>query len=183
MENKWTKIEQLLTNLIKTSRRPDYLEHALTTRDWLIKLYPKATKEMKLAAFAHDIERCFFEKMIPVEQEDYLPYKNRHAFRCADILAGIMLGLDFPEETIKKVHYLVRLHEVGGDFEADLIRDADSLSFMSNNLAGYFAKDGEERTIAKIKFMYGRASAKAKEFIQHIEYPTELKGVVVKALQ
>lgn len=179
--NDWMLLEQKLTKLIQNSRRPDYISHAITAREWLLKLYPQASEELKMAAFGHDIERCHFERMTQLENEEYLPYKDRHAQRCADILTAIMFGMDFSNESLNKVHHLVSLHEKGGDFEADLIRDADSLSFMSNNLLGFWAKRKDD-TEEKVRFMYGRASQEAKLLMRNIDYTynLELKSLVEK---
>lgn len=164
--NDWDLLEKVLTEIIKNSRRPDYLDHAITTREWLLKLEPTATEELKMSAFGHDIERCFFAKMIEVADEPYLSYKTRHAQRCADILSSLMLGMGFSQESAEKVHHYVSLHEEGGDRECDLIRDADSLSFMSNNLPHYLEENGKKRTAEKVSFMYNRASDRAKELIK-----------------
>lgn len=182
MNNKWAKLEQILKYLIKISRRPDYIEHAVTSREWLLKIEPNAGEELKMAAFAHDIERCVINKMPRIENEEYMQYKTRHAQRSADILSGIMIGLEFHSDIIERIHDLVRLHEIGGYYEADLVRDADSLSFMSNNLPGYFSKNGKDKTIEKVKFMYSRASEKAKKLIRNIDYKGELLEVVTRAV-
>lgn len=169
--NNWDRLERTLITIIKNSRRPDYLDHAITTKEWLLKLDPTATEELKISAFAHDIERCFFAKMVDVADEPYMSYKTRHAQRCADILSSLMLGMGFSQESAEKVHHYVSLHEEGGDKECDLIRDADSLSFMSNNLTRYLENNGKDRTAEKVAFMYNRASDKAKGLIKGMGVP------------
>ncbi len=93
-----------------------------------------------------------------------------------------MFGLEFDSTYIKTVYHLVSLHEVGGDVESDLIRDADSLSFMSNNLPRYLSKNGRDAAKEKVKYMYDRASEKAKELIDSIEFSDELKSIVESAV-
>ncbi|MBN1162624.1 hypothetical protein JXA34_02675 [Patescibacteria group bacterium] len=83
MENKWHHLKDILTQHTSKSRRPDYITHAETTLDWPLKLEPNATWEMELAAFAHDIERCWFDKMAHIENEQYIDYKIRHSQRSA----------------------------------------------------------------------------------------------------
>lgn len=180
--NKWQKLEEQLSKLIRNSSRSDYLKHAVGTREWLVKLFPDATQEMKLAAFGHDIERCFFEKTKQYANESYIDYKMRHARRSADILVSMMVALNFEWDECSKVYYLVTNHEGGGSTETDYIRDADSLSFFFDNFSAYFDKKGREQTIEKVKFMYERTSENTKQLIKQIDYPRNLKKVIALAL-
>lgn len=102
MENKWVNLKSLLEKIISESRRPDYITHAQNSLDWLLKLEPNATQEMKLAIFAHDMDRCWFEKMTQVENEEFIDYKIRHSHRGADIVSAMMMTLEFPIESIKE---------------------------------------------------------------------------------
>ncbi len=183
MENNWRKLKTLLEKIIPESRRPDVILHAENTLAWLLKLEPIATQEMQLAAFAHDIDRCWFEKMLEVDNEGYIDYKRRHSQRGADIVSAMMMALEFPLESTKRVHYLISNHEFGGDEEADLIRDADSLSYFENNLPGYFERGGKEATQIKIKFMYDRASDKAKALVKSIDFEPRFKAHMNETLE
>lgn len=182
MEIYWGNLKILLERIISKSRKPDYITHAESTLSWLLKLEPESTQEMQISAFAHDIERCWFEKMIEVENESYINFKIRHSQRGADIISGMMICLDFTLASVKKVHYLISNHEIGGDREADLIRDADSLSFFEDNLPEYYKKAGKEETQRKITFMYNRNSDKAKKLVTTINFNQELKDLMIETL-
>jgi hypothetical protein len=71
---------------------------------------------------------------------------------------------------IEKVKHLVLFHEIGGDEETNLLRDADSISFFEDNLEYYFETFGSEKTDFKIKYMYDRVSNKAKDIVNGFEY-------------
>lgn len=182
MTKKWDILKELLIKIIAESRRPDYIGHATTTEAWLIKLFPKATPELKMAAFAHDIERCWCTPLFPIQDEEYTKYKQRHAYHCADLVSAMMVALEFPMDTTKHVHHLISMHEVGGDTETDLLRDADSLSYFDNNLHGYYVKNGKEETQKKILFMYTRASDKAKDLIKTIKFRDDLRDLLNETL-
>ena len=76
-----------------------------------------------------------------------------------------------PVELAKKVRHLISRHEVGGDKEQDLIRDADSISFLEN-LVDSFIKEkvpdfGFEDVKKKFQWMFDRiGSDKAKQLAE-----------------
>ncbi len=182
MENSWHQLKTLLVKIISDSRRPDYINHAENTLKWLLVLDPKASKEAQLAAFAHDMDRCWFAKMAQVENEPYLDYKIRHSQRGADIVSAMMIALEFHPDSVQKVHYLISNHEIGGNTEADTVRDADSLSFFENNLPVYYERRGKEATQTKIRFMYSRASEKAKKLVGTVDFDPELRSLLHETL-
>ena len=77
---------------------------------------------------------------------------------------------NFDQGFVEKVKNLVLKHEEGGDLEADILCDADSLSFFETNIVFYFETRDLEATRKKIKFMYERMSKKSQEFVKDISY-------------
>lgn len=70
---------------------------------------------------------------------------------------------------IKTVNHLISKHELGGDADQNLLKDADSLSFFETNaekFATEFIKElGKEKIKQKFDWMYERISSpQAKEW-------------------
>ncbi len=141
--------------------------------NWVIKLEPRADISLKIDALGHDIERYDNDKLKRKDFDDYEKYKERHALRSAEILCDLMKKYRFDDETIKRTRFLVINHEVGGRDDADILRDADSLSFFDNNVYSYwkthnaFFKD-------KIMFMYKRMSQRGKRLFKDIKFKDKL---------
>jgi Domain of unknown function (DUF4202) len=112
-------------------------EHLRRARAWLLELDPDASEALRLAALTHDIERHFPGgptqdlTKAPEEESDY---RRLHAERSASIVHEWLRGRGAPEALGEHVARLIRLHEVGGDPEADLLQAADSLSFLEVNV-------------------------------------------------
>jgi hypothetical protein len=112
-------------------------EHLRRTDHWLCVLDPRAHTALRLAALTHDMERHFPGG--PVEDlsnppEANMDYRRAHADRSARIV-GDWLGTQGAEEPLAvEVERLIRLHEVGGDPDADLLQAADSISFLEVNV-------------------------------------------------
>jgi hypothetical protein len=63
---------------------------------------------------------------------------------------------------------LVANHEVGGDEDANDLRDSDSISFIKDNMDadGYMSARTKQQTIDKLNWMFSRMSEKNKEIVR-----------------
>lgn len=146
--------------------------HFDRTVDWLKQLKPDACEAFLIAAIGHDIERAFsrddklgFDKNDrSFRDEEWLKY---HSAKGAEILGEFLLKEQVGKEIINKVKHLISKHEVGGDEEQNLLKDADSLSFVENNAPIFLSKIdklGYERVKEKFDWMHDRISSqRAKE--------------------
>jgi hypothetical protein len=110
------------------------LEHLFCTRAWAIRLCPHASAELKFSALLHDAERHFpgGPTSTPTAGFDDPDYLFAHSIRSADIVeAWLRKHEPKPEDNfIRRVRSLVLRHEVGGNWEEDLLQAADSISFL-----------------------------------------------------
>ena len=108
------------------------LEHLLATRQWLLRLRPHASLELRLAGLVHDAERHFpgGPPSTPREFDDPA-YLFAHSIRSAEIIdTWLAEDGEVDDEFRYRVSSLVLRHEVGGGAEADVLQAADSLSFL-----------------------------------------------------
>src|SRR5262245_46491025 len=108
-------------------------EHLRRTRDWLLELDPAASEALRIAALTHDIERLFPGG--PVQDKtnaawDDPAYNEAHAERSAAIVSDWLSEQGAPAALVAETARLIRIHEVGGTPEADLLQAADSVSFL-----------------------------------------------------
>ncbi len=156
-----------LFDMRKPLVRADY-DHSLDTWRWILRLSPKASSALQLAALFHDIERLSTEAESRVEHlaPDYQDYKRRHAATGATILARLLTRLELAHDVVQRTCELVRRHEAPhGDTELRLLNDADSLSFFSLNSWGFVNYFGGEHTRVKVHYTLGRMSREALAFL------------------
>jgi len=161
------------------------LQHLRRTADWVRMLRPEADEALLIAALCHDIERSekhMQGKLVPtsgtITGEDYL---TNHQERSGRIMRDFLLQAGADSDFADRVEYLVSKHEVGGDNDQNLLKDADSLSFFENNI-DYFFKDilqliGKDELIRKFEWMYGRITMKKAEEIARPLYMKAIKRV------
>lgn len=147
------------------------IKHFERTVYWMRKLNPKADEASLIAAMAHDIERAFRTKeqheKRAQEGYDHPAFFRPHEEKGAEIMADFLKKEGADEKMIEKVKMLISRHEEGGNEEQNFLKDADSLSFLENNIPLFLEKaqtDGKEKVRAKFEWMFNRiTSEKAKK--------------------
>jgi len=113
------------------------VEHLRRTADWLLVLDPDASEPLQLAALTHDMERHFPggpEQDLSIAPGAGTEYRREHSERSARIVGEWLRGEGADVATVAEVERLIRVHEAGGDPDADLLQAADSLSFLEVNI-------------------------------------------------
>jgi len=158
--------------------------HFENTIYWLKKLKPDADEPMLIAAYAHDAARISFRPdSIPrfwkKHEWNEPEYLKKHQEYSEKIIVNFLKKENYEENKIKRIAKMVRYHEVGGSPESDLIKDADSLSYLDVNvklhlkLLGDYL--GKEKMKKKFDFMYNRISSKKGKELAKPMYEKALK--------
>ena len=177
--------KQKIREIVSRSKVPEDPVHSRNTLEWLLKLKPDAGDELQIAALGHDIERALTDSKVQrTDFANYDEFKVAHARNSAEILREIMLVYGVKEYIIEDVYHLVCLHETGGEPRADLIKDADSISFFEVNLPLYFKRSSYEETKQRCIWGYKRLSAKLKHHVLTISYcNSELTALVKQVIE
>jgi len=150
-------------------------DHLLRTGYWVKKLDAKASDALYIAAITHDIERAFKKNRKPPVTEfadtdwSNQEYDKWHSERSAEFVSQFLKKEGAGKDLIDKTAKLVSHHEHGGWREADILRDADSLSFLEVNVDMFISwipeRLSKENVKEKFDYMYKRiGTEKAKEF-------------------
>ena len=164
-------IESEIETIILQSQVPEDSIHSKNTREWVLKLKPEADMALQIAALGHDIERSIEERKIKRENfTDYNEFKKAHSQNSTIILCEIFSRHNINQKFIEKVTNLVMLHEFGGTMEANILKDADSISFFDVNLPFYFQRNSERETTFRMKWGYKKLSQVAKSIVRNFNY-------------
>lgn len=141
------------------------LDHALDTWQWMLRLDATAPLTAQLAALFHDIERLESEADARIEHDapDYQTFKDAHAKRGGAWACEILRASGVTPTIAERVREIVENHERRReDSEIDLLNDADALSFLSLNSAGYLDYFGPEQTRRKLAYTIARLGEGAR---------------------
>jgi len=166
--NLYKKAEQFIVDSFTNAGDERGIKHFLRTAHWVKELNPNADEAMYIAAVTHDIERAYRKnskasdifKKKGFQDEAFL--KN-HQEKGAKIISDFLHEQSASDELIDRVKMLVAKHEVGGNDDQNIIKDADSISFFENNAMHFVevkAKEiGNNQVKEKFDWMFNRISS------------------------
>ncbi len=177
------QLEKEIAGLISRSDIKEDSKHSLLTRKLVIALHPKAPYHLQIAALAHDIERGFPNRLRSERFSNYNTYKKKHSEKGAKIIYALLKKHNYDEAFARRVSELVRLHEFGGNREAGILRDADTISFFEYNIYFHYRTHTREQTFEKAKWMYSRASGRVQRLVRAMPYRGQVKELMTSVLK
>jgi signal transduction histidine kinase len=195
------------TKLIEAARQwvidkyPYNSHHLIKALEWLDRIAPDASEAVRLATLTHDMERAFPGPDQPVlEKIDggsiEAAYNVLHSERSARFVGEWLREQGADQALVEEVEKLIKVHEVGGWPEANLVQAADSLSFLETNIDLFLnmARTGKRTldevavklytTLHRIQVvharelalpMYGAAIGRVKEEFQEVLFHSRLE--------
>jgi len=163
-----TRAVHMIRKIISKSKVPEDPLHAENTVALLLKLKPDTPLWLRIAALGHDIERALPDsiKTQRLNFSSYDDFKRAHAENSARILKGLLIKCGVDSHLVERVHELVRLHEFGGTRDADLLKDADSLSFFCVNLPLFMLREQEETVKKRVAWGISRLGPDALRMLK-----------------
>ncbi len=168
-----------------SGKAPDaILKHFTRTAYWVKRLKPSADEAFLIAAVSHDIERAFRDPDYSAIKDSNKGFKDEnhiihHQNKGAEIMDGFLKKEGASEQIVNRVKMLISKHEIGGNKDQNILKDADSISFFENNI-DYFIKEQIARTSKqkvkeKFDYMFERITIKKAKEIAHPWYKKALK--------
>jgi len=120
---------------------PKEFLYSLRMTEWLDKLDPDTSEELKVSARAQHIQRWLIPRnKYPINREGYRKWRKELMDLHADKTADIMKKTGYSDESISRVKSLIRKEKFKTDPESQMLEDVVCLVFLEN----YFYKRGEE---------------------------------------
>ncbi len=174
------KVKQFVKQSFKQTGHGENFDHFERTLYWAKRIKPDADEVILIAAYAHDIARAFrkSDTKETFKNADFDDPKilTEHQSEGARIIGEFLQKENYDKNSIKRIKNMVRHHEEGGDEESDLIKDADTISYLENNAKKHMEMIpilGKEKIKRKIDWMYDRISSEeaklfAKPFYENV---------------
>jgi len=163
--------------------QPRELLYAQRLTDWVLRLAPDASEELRLAARSQHI--CRWEiprKNYPMTRAGYLKWradlKKFHAQKSGEILREA--GYD--ENAIHRVQDLHLKKNFPNDSETQILEDALCLVFLEFQLADLAAKTADDKTINALQKSWGKMSEAARAEALKLNYGEREKILLQRAL-
>lgn len=147
-------------------------KHFERTVYWVKQLKTDADEPILIAAYAHDIARAFRKKS-PIElfkkkEINDKEILKKHQEEGAKVMIEFLKKEDYDKESTKRISDMIRHHEEGGGEESNLVKDADSISYLEVNAPKHIKLIkilGKGKIKRKIDWMYNRISSKKAKLL------------------
>ena len=168
-------------NLEESQPREKLYAQRLT--NWVLRICPDASEELRLAARCQHIRRWEIPRgSYPMTRAGYLKWradlKKFHAQQSGKILRET--GYD--EETIRRVQDLNLKKNVPDGPETRALEDALCLVFLEFQLADLAAKTAEDKTINALQKCWGKMTGAARAEALKLNYGASEKSLLQRAL-
>jgi len=163
--------------------QPRELVYARWLTDWVLKLCPQASEELRLAARCQHLCRWMVPReSYPMTRVGYLQWredlKKFHAQKAGEILTE----LGYPPETITRVQQLNLKKNFPHDQETRLLEDALCLVFLERQLGDLASKTAEDKVINALQKSWKKMTPAAREHASKLSYTPTEKALLEKAL-
>ena len=163
--------------------QPRELLYSQRLTDWVLRMRPSASEELRLAARCQHICRWKIPRAsYPMNRAGYLKWradlKKFHAQKAGEILHEV--GYD--ENIIRRVQDLNLKKDFPDDSETRVLEDALCLVFLEFQLADLASKTAEDKTVNALQKSWGKMTEAARAEALKLNYGDREKVLLQRAL-
>ena len=163
--------------------QPRELVYARRVYDWVLKLAPNASQELRLAARSQHICRWMIPRnRYPMDRVGYLKWRNDLKQFHSEKSSAILRELGFAEATINRVQALNLKKDFPRDPESRVLEDALCLVFLEHQFADLAARTAEDKMINALQKTWNKMTPMAREQALKLDYAAREKELLDRAL-
>ena len=148
---------------IRGEARPKELTHATMVSDWIERLCPDADDALRLAARGHHVRRWVIPRsQYPQGRGGYLRWRQALQELHAATLGEVMAEAGYDAITVGRAQDLVRKKNLRRDPDVQALEDALCLVFLETQLAGFRARQPDDRLADILGKTWNKMSAEAR---------------------
>lgn len=150
-------------DVVEGAPQPRELIYAKRLTGWVLRLNPKASEALRIAARGQHIRRWTIPRSrYPMNRAGYLRWRETLKAFHADTIAGLMREEGYPDDAIQRVRTLIGKRQLGTDPETQTLEDALCLVFLETQFADLRRKTAEEQMREIVRKTWGKMSARAR---------------------
>ena len=169
--------------IVNGTARPRELVYAGRLTDWVLKLCPNASEELRLAARCQHICRWMIPRSsCEKTRAGYLKWRNDLKQFHAEKAGAILCEVGYPEETAAKVQALNLKKNFPQDPDTRVLEDALCLVFLEFQFVELAAKTDDIKMINALQKSWKKMTPVAREFALQLNYDSRVKALLERAL-
>jgi len=168
---------------IQGVKRPRELVYAEWLTNWVLRLSPQASEELRLAAHCQHLCRWMVPRdSYPMTRHGYLRWrealKKFHAQKAGEILREV----GYPDAAVTRVQNLNLKKDFPKDPETRVLEDALCLVFLEHQLVDLASKTDDEKMINALQKAWKKMTPAARELALKLSYPPRERTLLDRAL-
>lgn len=169
---------------VEGTPQPRELAYARWLTDWVVRLSPQASEELRLAARCQHLCRWRVPRdSYPMTRPGYLQWreglKKFHAQKAAEILREV----GYPEDLISRVQALNLKKNFPQDPESRVLEDALCLVFLEHQLGDLAAKTDDQKVINALQKSWKKMTPAAHALALQLSFAPREKALLDQALK
>ncbi len=172
-------------NLIEIDgiKRPGELVYATWLSEWVVKLNPNASEELRLAARCQHIKRWEIPRSTyPEGLKGYNKWKKDLALFHAEEAGKILAIVGYDDLIIERVRAINLKKNLKTDNDVQTMEDSLCLVTLEYQIEGFSAKHDDEKMIGIIQKTWAKMSDRAKQEALKLKYSERVLGLIQKAI-
>jgi hypothetical protein len=164
-------------------RQPRELAYSKRLTDWVLKLCPKASEELRLAARCQHLCRWQIPRSnYPMTKPGYLQWRTELKKFHAEKSGGILREAGYPEAVVARVQSLNLKKNFPSDPETRVLEDALCLIFLQTQLDDLSEKTADEKVINALKKSWQKMTPAAHTEALKLNYSPRARTLIDQAL-
>jgi len=144
---------------------------------------PNANELLTIAAYSQHIQRWAIPRSdYPMDRPGYKRWRTNLAQFHAETTAKLMLELDYSDEDVERVKYLLQKKGLKRDPDTQALEDVICLVFLAFYLEDFACKHTEEKLIGIIQKTWKKMSDSGHQAALKLPLKADLGALVEKAL-
>jgi hypothetical protein len=169
--------------IVDGKQQPRELVYAQWLTDWVLRLRPDASEELRLAARCQHLRRWEVPRnSYPMTRVGYLQWreglKKFHAQKAGEILKDV----GYSEEVVSRVQSLNLKKDFPKDPETRVLEDALCLLFLEKQFADLAAKTAEDKIINAVQKTWKKMTEQARAKALELSFGEKEKKLIQQAL-
>jgi Domain of unknown function (DUF4202) len=162
---------------------PRELFFAKKLTDWVLKLCPDASEELRLAARCQHLRRWEIPRSShPMTRAGYLLWRTALKKFHAEKSGEILRAAGYPDDLILRVQNLNLKKNFPADRDSRVLEDALCLVFLQYQLADLAAKTAEDKVINALQKSWAKMTAAARDEALKLSYGPREQALLKQAL-
>ena len=160
----------------------EYL-HSKKLHEWVLKLDPHALAPLQLASRCNALRRWEIARdTYPRTTAGYHAWRKALRKFHADAAEPILREEGFEMEIIQKVRSLILMEHFPQDHDAQILEDAECLTFLEVKFKEYLGAWDETKTVRILKGTLKKMSPSARSIAMELPLPPAARALIQKAL-